>query len=92
MRSGASTASFVLFVIVLLGALYWVLHQRGHAQWALVGALLGILVLRGGLFLYNLRQQRKRIAEGGRPRPQVQQRLGLDFDEEEPKQDPNDLP
>jgi hypothetical protein len=87
MRSGASTASFVLFVIVLLGALYWLLHQKGHTQWALIAALLGILLLRAALFAYNLVQQRKQIERGGRPRPVVQQRLGLDVDEPESKKD-----
>jgi hypothetical protein len=79
MRNQASTASFVLFVIVLLAALYWVLHQQGRPQWGLVAILIGILVLRGGLFFYNLQQQKKRLERGaGTSIPKVQQRLGLD--------------
>ncbi len=82
MRNGASTASFGLFVIVLLAAVFWLLHQKGHTQWALVAALIGILLLRAGLFAYNLRQQRKRVERGATPSiPKVEQRLGL-LDEE----------
>ncbi len=65
MKSQANTASFVLFVIVLLAALFWLLHGKGHTQWGLVVALLGVLVLRGGLFFYNLAQQRKRVERPG---------------------------
>ncbi len=78
MKNGASTASFGLFVIVLLAALFWLLHQKGHTQWALVAALVGILLLRVGLFAYNLQQQRKRIERGASASiPKDQQRLGL---------------
>lgn len=84
MKNGASTASFGLFVIVLLAAVFWLLHQKGHTQWALVAALVGILLLRVGLFAYNLQQQRKRLERGAAPStPKVEQRLGLlDEDDE----------
>ena len=79
MRSRASTASFVLFVIVLLGAIYWLLHQHGKANWGLVAVLLGVLVLRGGLFLVNLRQQRRNTERGQGP-VQIETRLGINDD------------
>ncbi len=79
MRNQASTASFGLFVIVLLGAIYWLLHQHGRPQYGLVAVLLGILVLRAGLFFYNLQQQRKRLERGRSSSiPKARQRLGLD--------------
>jgi hypothetical protein len=91
MRNPASTASFGLFVIVLLAALYWVLHQQGRPQWGLVAILVGMLVLRAGLFFYNLQQQKKRIERGGgASTPKVQQRLGLNDPEEDAEQKRND--
>ncbi|MGI8771877.1 MAG: hypothetical protein ACR2JE_10620 [Acidobacteriaceae bacterium] len=83
MRNQASTASFGLFVIVLLGAIYWLLHQHGRPQYGLVAVLVGILVLRAGLFLYNLQQQKKRLERGQTASiPKVGQRLGLDTADE----------
>jgi uncharacterized membrane protein YbhN (UPF0104 family) len=91
MRNHASTASFVLFVIVLLAALYWVLHQQGRPQWGLVAILIGILALRVGLFFYNLQQQKKRLERGaGASIPKVHQRLGLDDTEEDAERKRND--
>lgn len=81
MRNQASTASFGLFVIVLLGAIYWLLHQQGRPQYGLVAVLLGILVLRAGLFVYNLQQQKKRLERGQVSSiPKARQRLGLDVE------------
>jgi hypothetical protein len=55
--------TFGLFVIAVLGALGFLLRHGGvHGQSAaLAVALLVILLLRIGFFVYNLRQQREDI-------------------------------
>jgi hypothetical protein len=59
------------------------MHGQGKTNWGLVAVLLGILVLRGTLFLINLRQQRRNVERGKGP-VQIETRLGLNDDEEEP--------
>ena len=76
-RSG--TLTFGLFVIVVLAAIFWLMHGRGQTQWGLVAVLVGILALRVALFVINLRQQR-RNAERGRGPVKIETRLGLDND------------
>jgi Na+/melibiose symporter-like transporter len=78
-RSG--TLTFGLFVIVVLAAIFWLMHGRGQTQWGLVAVLLGVLVLRVALFVINLRQQRHN-AERGRGSVKIETRLGLDDDEQ----------
>ena len=77
-RSG--TLTFGLFVIVVLAAIFWLMHGRGQTQWGLVAVLVGILLLRVALFVINLRQQR-RNAERGRGSVKIETRLGLEDDE-----------
>lgn len=79
-RSG--TLTFGLFVIVVLAAIFWLMHGRGQTQWGLVAVLAGILVLRVVLFVINLRQQRHN-AERGKGSVNIETRLGLS-DEPEP--------
>ena len=82
-RSG--TLTFGLFVIVVLAAIFWLMHGRGQTQWGLVAVLVGILVLRVVLFVVNLRQQRQN-AERGKGPVKIETRLGLNDDE--PKSEP----
>jgi len=77
----SGTFTFGLFVIVVLGAIYWLMSGRGQTQWGLVAVLVGILVLRVVLFLVNLRQQR-RNTERGRGHVKIETRLGLEEDVE----------
>jgi 1,4-dihydroxy-2-naphthoate octaprenyltransferase len=90
-RSG--TLTFGLFVIVVLAAIFWLMHGRGQTQWGLVAVLLGVLVLRVALFVINLRQQRHN-AERGRGSVKIETRLGLNDEDEatqpaaEPPQEP----
>lgn len=72
----ANTFSFVLFVIVVLGTLFWLLQQHGRTNWGLVSVLTGVLLLRAGLFIVNLRQQRHNV-ERGRGPVRIETRLGL---------------
>ena len=83
------TLTFALFVIVVLAAIFWLMHGRGQTQWGLVAVLLGILALRVVLFVINLRQQR-RNAERGRGSVRIETRLGLDDEGEgaEPPAEP----
>jgi hypothetical protein len=81
------TVTFGLFVIVVLAAIFWLMHGRGQAQWGLITVLVGILVLRVVLFLVNLRQQRHN-AERGRGPVKIETRLGLDDEAEEPSSEP----
>ena len=81
MRS-TGTVTFALFVIVVLAAIFWLMHGRGQTQWGLVAVLLGVLVLRVGLFVINLRQQRHN-AEAGKGPVRIETRLGLGDDEPE---------
>jgi Na+/melibiose symporter-like transporter len=80
-RSG--TLTFGLFVIVVLAAIFWLMHGRGQTQWGLVAVLVGILVLRVILFVINLRQQRHN-AERGRGSVNIETRLGLGDEPETP--------
>lgn len=83
MKSRGSTISFGLFVVVLLGAVFMLMRGRGGTNWGLIAVLLGILVLRGTLFVVNLRQQRRNLERGKGP-VDIETRLGLNDDEEEP--------
>lgn len=76
----SGTLTFGLFVIVVLGAVFWLMHGRGQTQWGLVAVLLGILVLRALLFVINLRQQRHN-AEAGKGPVNIETRLGLNDEE-----------
>jgi 1,4-dihydroxy-2-naphthoate octaprenyltransferase len=76
------TLTFALFVIVVLAAIFWLMHGRGQTQWGLVAVLLGVLLLRVALFVVNLRQQR-RNAERGKGSVNIETRLGLSDDEQE---------
>jgi Na+/melibiose symporter-like transporter len=80
-RSG--TLTFGLFVIVVLAAIFWLMHGRGQTQWGLVAVLVGILVLRVILFVINLRQQRHN-AERGKGSVNIETRLGLNDEPETP--------
>jgi len=82
-RSG--TLTFGLFVIVVLAAVFWLMHGRGQTQWGLVAVLLGILVLRVALFVINLRQQRHNAEQGKGP-VRIETRLGLSDEEQAPEQ------
>jgi Na+/melibiose symporter-like transporter len=84
-RSG--TLTFGLFVIVVLAAVFWLMHGRGQTQWGLVAVLLGILVLRVVLFVINLRQQR-RNAERGKGSVNIETRLGLNDEPETSETEP----
>jgi 1,4-dihydroxy-2-naphthoate octaprenyltransferase len=79
-RSG--TLTFALFVIVVLAAVFWLMHGRGQTQWGLVAVLLGVLILRVALFVINLRQQRRNAARGKGP-VKIETRLGLDDEGED---------
>jgi hypothetical protein len=83
MKSRGSTISFGLFVVVLLAAVFMMMHGRGRTNWGLVAVLLGILVLRGTLFVVNLRQQRRNL-ERGRGPVEIETRLGLNDDADQP--------
>ena len=74
------TLTFALFVIVVLAAIFWLMHGRGQTQWGLVAVLLGVLVLRVALFVINLRQQRHNVERGKGP-VKIETRLGLGDDE-----------
>ena len=76
MRSRTGTLSFGLFVIVVLGAIFWMLHQQGRPNWGLIAVLAGILLLRVVLFLVNMRQQRHNAEAGSGP-VKIETRLGL---------------
>lgn len=78
------TLTFGLFVIVVLAAIFWLMHGRGQTQWGLVAVLVGILVLRVILFVVNLRQQRHN-AERGKGVVKIETRLGLEDEPEPPK-------
>jgi Na+/melibiose symporter-like transporter len=87
-RSG--TLTFGLFVIVVLAAVFWLMHGRGQTQWGLVAVLLGILVLRVVLFVISLRQQRHN-AERGKGSVNIETRLGLS-DEDQATEPPSEPP
>ena len=55
-------ANLAVFVIVVLGALGYLLRRGVHGQSAaLAGALLMILILRIGIFAWNLRRERAEL-------------------------------
>jgi hypothetical protein len=87
-RSG--TLTFGLFVIVVLAAIFWLMHGRGQTQWGLVAVLVGVLALRVALFVINLRQQRHN-AERGKGSVKIETRLGLG-DEGESTEPPTEPP
>ena len=59
MKNRAEWPTFVAFVVVVLGALGYLLRRGVHGQSAaLAVALLIILILRVGIFAWNLRRQR----------------------------------
>lgn len=59
MKNRAEWVTFGVFVIAVLGALYFLLRRGIHGQSAaLAVALIIILLLRIGIFVWNLRRQR----------------------------------
>ena len=84
------TVTFGLFVIVVLAAIFWLMHGRGQTQWGLIAVLLGILALRVILFVVNLRQQRHN-AERGKGSVKIETRLQLN-DEEPVETEPPEPP
>ena len=85
----SGTLTFGLFVIVVLAAIFWLMHGRGQTQWGLVAVLVGILLLRVILFVINLRQQRHN-AERGRGSVNIETRLGLNDEPETPNTGPSE--
>jgi hypothetical protein len=81
------TLTFALFVIVVLAAIFWLMHGRGQTQWGLVAVLVGVLVLRVVLFVVNLRQQRHN-AERGQGPVRIETRLGLEDESESTEIEP----
>src|ERR1700735_1564011 len=62
MKNRAEWLTFGVFVIAVLGALGFLLRRGVHGQSAaLAVALLVILLLRVGIFAWNLRRQRQQI-------------------------------
>ena len=85
------TVTFVLFVIVVLAAIFWLMQGRGQTQWGLVAVLVGILVLRVVLFVINLRQQRHN-AERGKGSVKIETRLELNDEDESETEPPSEPP
>jgi hypothetical protein len=68
MKNRAELLTFSVFVLAVLGAMYFLLRQGVHGQSAALAlALLVILFLRVGMLVWNLRRQRKSV-EGNRDR------------------------
>ena len=60
MKNRAEWLTFAVFVIAVLGALGYLLRRGVHGQSAaLAAALFIILLLRVGIFVWNLRRQRE---------------------------------
>jgi hypothetical protein len=60
MKNRAEWLTFGAFVAAVLAALYFLVRRGMHGQSeALAIALLAILALRAGAFIWNLRRQRK---------------------------------
>ena len=60
MKNRAEWVTFGVFVIAVLGALAFLLRRGVHGQSAaLAAALIIILLLRIGIFVWNLRRQRE---------------------------------
>jgi hypothetical protein len=87
----SGTLTFGLFVIVVLAAIFWLMHGRGQTQWGLVAVLVGILLLRVVLFVINLRQQRHNAEQGKGP-VKIETRLGLDDEGETETEPPSEPP
>jgi Na+/melibiose symporter-like transporter len=85
------TVTFGLFVIVVLAAIFWLMHGRGQTQWGLVAVLVGILALRVILFVVNLRQQRHN-AERGKGSVKIETRLQLNDEEPVETEPPTEPP
>ncbi|HEY3988889.1 MAG TPA: hypothetical protein VGM02_06290 [Acidobacteriaceae bacterium] len=81
------TLTFALFVVVVLAAIFWLMHGRGETQWGLVAVLVGILLLRVVLFVVNMRQQRHN-AEQGKGQVTIETRLGLNDEPESSESEP----
>lgn len=65
MKNRAEWLTFGVFVAAVLGALYFLLRRGVHGQSAALAiALLLILVLRVGMFIWNIRRQRKYVERG----------------------------
>jgi hypothetical protein len=59
MKNRGELLTFVVFVVAVLGALGYLLRRGVHGQSAALAiALLVILILRVGIFAWNLRKQR----------------------------------
>jgi hypothetical protein len=66
MKSRAEWLTFGAFVVVVLAALSFLVRRGMHGQSAALAiALLAILVLRAGAFIWNMRRQRKAIERPG---------------------------
>lgn len=62
MKNRAEWVTFGVFVIAVLGALYFLLRRGIHGQSAaLAVALIIILLLRIGIFVWNLRREREHL-------------------------------
>jgi hypothetical protein len=62
MKNRSEWLTLVLFVLVVLGALGMLLRRGIHGQTAALAiALLVILFLRIGFFVWNLRKQREQV-------------------------------
>jgi hypothetical protein len=62
MKNRAEWLTFGVFVIAVLGALGYLLRGGVHGQSAALAiALLLILILRVGIFVWNLRRQRAEL-------------------------------
>ena len=60
MKNRAEWLTFGAFVVAVFAALYFLARRGMHGQSAALGiALLAILALRAGTFIWNLRRQRK---------------------------------
>jgi hypothetical protein len=62
MKNNAEWLTFGVFVVAVLGALAYLLRRGIHGQSAALAiALLVILLLRIGIFAWNLRRQRTEL-------------------------------
>ena len=62
MKSRTELLTFILFVLAVLAALAYLLRHGVHGQsTALAVALTVILLLRVGIFVWNLRRQRAEL-------------------------------
>jgi hypothetical protein len=62
MKSRAELLTFIVFVVAVLAALGYLLRRGVHGQTAaLAVALMVILMLRVGIFVWNLRRQRAEL-------------------------------